>query len=132
MAHKMPRTFYVIVTNISREPQLVWERGSSWGQNILSFELNAPGMRTTIISEKRQLFTKNTPRSFLVSPGEHKVYAVTLDENWKARPSLPTRDELPITLKVKYDVPASSEAIRLNVWAGHVESREYELTLRQW
>jgi len=77
-------------------------------------------------------FAKNTPRTFLVRPGEQKVYQVRLNDDWVAHPANAKVDELSIKLKARYDRSPSPEAAGLKVCVGHVESQQYDLTLRQW
>jgi hypothetical protein len=132
MAQNNPDEFYVVVTNISKKPQAVWRRGNSWAYKNISFEFTLPEGQKVIVSEGPQDFTKNNPSTFLIEPGEHRVYSIRLDKWWEANPSLPRADEMPITLKAIYEVRVTPEAIQYKVWTGRVESKSYSFTLRQW
>jgi hypothetical protein len=132
MAHNKPRDFYVVLTNVSSEPQEVWESWNSWGYQTVSFELTTLDRKKFVVSRRPQTFTTNFPSTFLVEPGEHQVYPIRLDERWDTHPALSKADETPITLKAIYEVPPLPEAARYKVWTGHLESRTYELKLRQW
>jgi len=131
MAKKKPGEFYVVLTNVSREPQAVWESWNSWGYQAISFELATKDGKEFVLSKRPGIFTVNFPSTFLVEPGEHQVYAIGLDEWWEAHPTLPKRDEMPITLKAVYEVTPTPEAKEFKVWTGRLESHSYIFSLRQ-
>ena len=132
MAHNKPRDFYVVVTNVSKEPQAVWEYWNSWGYQAISFELTTTDGKKFVASKRQEVFTVNFPSTFLIEPGEYQVYAIRLDKSWETNPPLPKADEMPITLKAIYQVSPTPEATQYKVWTGRIESRSYNLTLRQW
>ena len=132
MAKKNPNDFYVVLTNVSRLPQPVWESWNSWGYQALSFELTTTDGKKFVVSKKQQNFTRNLPSMLLVEPGEHQVYAIELDELWETNPTLPKSDRMPIALKAIYEIAESPQAAQNHVWVGRVESRRYNFTLRQW
>jgi len=72
----------------------------------------------------------NFPGTFLVPPGEHRVYAIRLDHEWETKPALGGDPETPITLKAIYEVTVTPEATEHKVWTGRVESKPYNFTLR--
>lgn len=132
MAKKNPDEFYVVLTNISGEPQPVWETWNSWGYQTISFELATSDGKKYIVSKAHEGFTRNFPSTFLVKPGEHQIYTIRLDEQWETHPALTKTDELPITLKAVFEVTPSPEAKEFKVWTGRVESHNYDFSLRQW
>jgi hypothetical protein len=132
MAHDKPGEFYVVLTNVSAEPQAVWEYWNSWGFQTVSFELTTAGGKKFLVSRRPEIFTVNFPSTFLIEPGEHQVYAIRLDGRWDPHPSLPKTDETAITLKAIYEVPPTPEAAQYKVWTGRLESRTYNFKLRQW
>jgi hypothetical protein len=132
IAKNKPDEFFVVLTNISGEPQAVWERWNSWGYQTISFELTTTDGRKFGISRKQENFTRNAPPTFLVKPGENQVFAVRLDEWWKIHPTLPKSDEMPITLKAIYEIRPTAEATEHKVWTGRLESHTYSFSLRQW
>jgi hypothetical protein len=132
MARKNPNEFYVVLTNISDKPQPAWRSGSSWAYKNISFEFTLPDGREFTISEAPQGFTVNFPSTFVIDPGEHRVFPIRLNEWWEAHPSLPKSAETPIKLKAIYEVPSTPEGTQFKVWVGHVESKTYNFTLRQW
>ncbi len=132
MSHDKPQDFYVVLTNVSGEPQVVWELWNSWGYQTISFELTTANGKRFVLSRGPQGFTKNNPSTFSVQPGEHEVYAIHLDKSWLTAPAFPKADEMPITLKAVYQVSPTPEATEHKVWAGRVESHTYHFTLRQW
>jgi hypothetical protein len=132
MAHDNRRAFYVVLTNVSSEPQAVWEYWNSWGYQTISFELTTVGGKRFLVSKRQEDFTRNFPSTFLIEPGEHQVYAIPLDQWWETHPALPKTDEMRITLKAVYEVSATPEAAQYKVWTGRVDSRPYNFKLRKW
>jgi hypothetical protein len=132
MAHDKPRDFYVVLTNVSTEPQAVWEYWNSWGYQTVSFELTTVDGKKFLVTRRQGEFTKNYPSTFLIQSGEHQVYAIRLDEWWETHPLLPKTDEMAIKLKAIYEVHPTPEAAQYKVWTGRLESRIYNLKLRQW
>ena len=145
MAPQKPDEFYVVLSNISDEPQSIWESWNSWGYQTISFEFTLADGQRFLVSERQQNFTRNFPSPFIIPPGEHHVYAIRLDAQWttggitrvtrgNATPKCPPlkSDEIPVVLKAIYEVPTTPEATQYKVWSGRVESASYNLTLRQW
>jgi hypothetical protein len=132
MSHDKSQDFYVVLTNVSGEPQVVWESWNSWGYQTISFEVTTANGKKFVLSRGPEDFTKNNPATFAVQPGEHQVYAVHLDKWWVSNPAFPKADEMPITLKAIYQVSPTREASEQKVWTGRVESHTYHFTLRQW
>jgi hypothetical protein len=132
MAKNKPEEFFVILTNVSREPQAVWETRNSWVYQAISFELTATDGKKFVISKRQEEFTRNFPSTFIVEPGEHHVFPIKLDEWWETHPAPPKIDEMPITLKAVYEVSTTPEATQFKVWTGRLESHSYNFSLRQW
>lgn len=131
IASEKPDEFYVVLTNISTEPQSVWETWNSWGSQTISFDFTLPENRRVVVSKGPQVFTRNFPSTFLISPGEHKVYTIRLDKWWDVG-SIPKSTEMQVSVKAVYQVPNTPEATDYHVWTGRVESGSYQFTLRQW
>jgi hypothetical protein len=132
MAKNKPHEFYVVITNVSGGPQSIWQYWNSWGYQAISFELTTADGKKFVLSKKQEGFTINFPSTFVVEPGEHQVYPIKLDEWWETHPALPKTDEMPITLKVVYEVSTTPEASQYKVWTGRLESHSYSFSLRQW
>ena len=132
MAQNKARDFYVVLTNVSGESQAIWESWNSWGYRTVSLEITTADGRTFVASRREEEFTRNGPSTFSVAPREHQVFAIRLGKGWETRPSLPKADEMPIKLKAIYEVSPTPEAAKQKVWTGRLESRSYNLTLRQW
>jgi hypothetical protein len=134
MAKKSPGYFYVVLTNTSSQSQAVFEDWNSWGYQAVSFEAQAADGRRFVISRKSHPFTMNFPATFIVPAGEHMVYAIAHDDDWKAIPSVLIADATPIlvSLKAVYEVKPSPEATKGQVWIGRLESRSYQVKLRHW
>jgi hypothetical protein len=93
-----PEDFYVVFTNVSAEPQAVWEYWNSWGYQTVTFELTTEDGRKFLVSKRPQSFTMNFPSEFLIEPGEHQVFAIRLNDEWETHPALPKAAEMPIIL----------------------------------
>jgi hypothetical protein len=98
MAYDTPWLFYVVLTNISNEPQTVWEDGNSWGDQVISFRVVAGAGTKAVIPKRAGFFGKDTPQAFVVRPGEHKVYEVRLARGWTSSPLLPKVNEIDVKL----------------------------------
>ena len=131
IARAKPDEFYVVLTNFSAAPQPVWETWNTWGYQTISFELVTADGKRYGISRRQEGFTRNFPSTFLIKPGENQVFAIRLDNRWEIRPSLPKKDEMPITLKAIYQIAPTPEATETKVWTGRVESHSYTFQLRQ-
>jgi hypothetical protein len=131
IAKEKPHEFYVVLTNVSNEPQPVWETSNSWGSRTISFEFMFGNNPPILVTRGPEVFTKNNPQTFLIPPGEHKVYAIRLDQWWDTR-GIPKSTEASVRIKAIYEVSKTSEASTCNVWVGRVESPYYEMTLSQW
>src|SRR5258708_39482375 len=64
IAKKSPGSFYVILTNVSKEPQAAFEAWNSWGYQAVSFEVRTADGHPFAISKKPQGFTRNFPSTF--------------------------------------------------------------------
>jgi hypothetical protein len=104
MASKSARTFYVLLTKTSDEPQPVWESWNSWGYYAVSFELTGPNGQRVILKKKPAAFTRNYPSTNSVPPHEQQVFPIHPDNWWEAKPPLPRADEIQITLEAIYAV----------------------------
>jgi len=123
--------FFVVLTNISKEPQPVFEYWNGWGFQVISFELSAADGRLFVLSAKGDCCDKNTPDTYTIEPSEHQVFAIRLDESWQVQPALTVVDGMPITLKAVYRVSPTRESAQKHEWTGRVESRSYNLSLWQ-
>ena len=126
------RDFYVLLSNVSKQPQTVWEDWNSWGYYAISFELTTNDGKKYVLSKRQADFTRNFPSTVIIEPAEHVVYPIHLDEWWETRPLLPKTAELPITLRAIYEISPTLESGQYRVWTGRVESHPYNFTLRQW
>jgi hypothetical protein len=130
-ADDKPEEFFVVLTNPTKDIQPVFEYWNSWGYQNVSFEFTMPDGKKLVVSKRPQGFTKNFPSTFLIPPGEHRVYAIRLDKEWEVQPPLAAA-ETQITLKAIYEVAVTPEATEHKVWTGRIESKPYNLTLYHW
>jgi len=133
MARTQSRPFYVVLTNVSEQPQAIWNWWNSWGYYAITFELTTDDHKHFIISKRPTGFTKNTPTTFWVQPNEHEVFVIRLNDEWQALPAFPRRDSTHVSIKAVYAVSPTAESAKSGVWAGgRVESKVYDFSLRQW
>jgi hypothetical protein len=131
IGNKNRASFEVVLTNVSKSPQPVWETWNSWGYQTIAFEITTADGKKHIVSIRPQVFTVNFPSTFRILPGEHQVFTITLDEKWECHPELPALGQAPIKLTAIYEVKPSDEAPKHQVWTGRVESKGYTFTLHQ-
>jgi hypothetical protein len=126
------RDFYVLLSNVSKQPKTVWEDWNSWGYQAISFELTTADGKKHVVSKRQQGFTMNFPSTVVIEPGENQVYVIHFDEWWEIHPPIPKTDEMSITLKAIYEVSPTPESAQYKVWTGRLESHDYKFLLRQW
>ena len=119
---------YVVLANISKEPQAVFESWNSWGYSNLSFEIQTRDGHVFAVSKKLASFTRNFPSIFIIAPGEHMVFPINLNDDWNSVPP-PRSTPTPITIKAIYEVSPSTESAGLKVWTGRLESRAYNVKI---
>jgi hypothetical protein len=122
----------VVLTNVSKETQPIFEGWNSWGYQAISLEITMPDGKKAILSVSDQDFTRNFPSTFHILPGEHQVFPIRLDKSWEMNPSITFALETAITLKAIYEITESPESKKQHVWTGRVESKPCQLTLRHW
>ncbi|MBN1570233.1 MAG: hypothetical protein JXA73_20495 [Acidobacteria bacterium] len=138
MAADTNDSFYVILTNISKETQSAFEGWCSWGYYAISFEMETgDGRKFTIskqLSKKQFVWTRNWPAIFLIPPGESMICRILLDDYWGADPDLPivNKTPIPVTIRAIYQLDATPESAAKNVWTGRLESLNYNLKFRHW
>jgi hypothetical protein len=123
--------FFVVLTNISKEPQPVFEYWNGWGFRVISFELSTADGKLVVLTVKGDCCDKNTSDTYTIEPSEHQVFAIRLDESWQVQPVLTVVDGMPVTLKAVYQVNPTRESTQEHVWTGRIESRGYNLSLWQ-
>jgi hypothetical protein len=84
MAHKMPREFYVVLTNISQENQRAWVSWYSWGYQAISFELTTIEGKKFIARVKTKFSQGTPPRHFLYSQASIKYLPFGLMNSGKS------------------------------------------------
>ena len=131
IAKENPPEFYVVLTNVSNEPQPVWEMWNSWGSKTISFEFNVANNQPVLVTRGPEDFTRNFPSTFVIPPAEHQVYSIRLDK-WWVTTGIPKSTEASVRIKAIYEVSKTPETSQYNVWVGRIESPYCQITLRQW
>jgi hypothetical protein len=78
-----PKTFYVIITNISSSAQPYYGQSEDTGYSSISFEITDEGGNTNVIRRKRSASVSGAVTSTYLKPGEKQVFDILLnDEEW--------------------------------------------------
>jgi hypothetical protein len=127
-----PSRFYVIVSNVSNEPQRVWDEHCSWGYFALSFEFTDITGKTTTAKKRDITWTVNSPVWRSLAPQESLVlevhYAAT---NWWSRFPEPQGSRT-VTMRAVFTVSPDEESRRHKVWTGRISSEDREVTIHPW
>ncbi|MBV9075833.1 MAG: hypothetical protein JOZ10_19590 [Acidobacteria bacterium] len=128
------KPFYVVLTNITTEPQRVFESWNMWGYKAIFFEVLTEDGQRAVVSRKDKDFDKNYPSTFIVPPGEQYVYTIEFTkEDWAVVPTLRLSKAEPVVVHFKaiYQLNPTQES-RIpskRIWIGRVESKDYMLRL---
>ncbi len=118
---------YVVLTNITREPQRVFESWNEWGYKAITFEVLTEDGQKAVVSRRSKDFDKNFPSTFIVPPGGHYVYTIELTEqDWVVAPSLrfSTLEPVMIHLKAIYQLTPTRASGEEKAWTGRAESED--------
>ena len=122
---RKPPTFYVVLTNVSAGPQLVWEKSNSWAYQSMSLEITLADGKLITLTRKSRAFTRKFPSTFSVLPGEVQIYPIRLDAEWEENPEVSFAAPVLATVRAVYGVSQSAEAAERKVWVGRVASEGY-------
>jgi hypothetical protein len=123
--------FYVVITNTSKQPQLIPGVLGSRIDHYISFVAATPDGRTFQIHQPLRDGSGREP--FLIEPGEHFVCPIFFDRDWDGRPTdAGNRSSMPeCTIKAVYSLPPSNSVPR-RMWGGHVESKLYTVSFERY
>lgn len=120
--------FYVVLSNTSKSDMSVWREWCSWGHGCLSFGITMPdGKSFSVAKVQDKSYGKNWADSFVVKPGNHFVYKVRFDDEWKGFPENWKNQK--IRIKAFFAIAKDRQTERLKVWTGKLESPAIEATL---
>lgn len=119
--------FYVVLTNISKEPIRIWKENNSWGYFNLYFQINDKNEKKITVKKKTKGWNKNFPDWTIVPPGYHRVFEVMFDDFLWGKLPLPEKGESAlIKLQAVYEIHETKEAKDYKIWTGKVLSDENE------
>lgn len=100
--HAPEKHFHVILTNISREPQKLFNESCSWGYGRLYFEVTDEKGKMKQVKKKEKIeWRKNYPDWFLLQPQEQVIFDVYFNpETWENSPRT-EKGETSINIKIK-------------------------------
>ena len=115
--------FYVVITNVSKEPVRLWREWCSWGYYSLSFSVVGPDGKDILVKKKQIGWTKNFPDSTTLAPGDHLVFEVTFDQAvWPDAPVPDKGKSREVKMKAVFAIAADDESKQHGVWVGEVSS----------
>ncbi len=118
----------VVLYNAGASEIRVWDTGTSWGNETLSFELNADG-KTQSITLTPQDYTVNWPRHVALAPGQDYRIEFNLGDKRRWEPDL-WHDRPPVAgseLIAVYRSERSPESDKYGVWTGFLRSAPVKL-----
>lgn len=124
--------FFVILSNLTDKAQPIFETWNSWGYQSISFEMTLPSGDTSTVTVKQQFFTRNFSSTFVIPPGGHQVFPITLNEVWEGNPAFGGKGRTRVNLKAVYEIDVSPESKEQGIWTGRVESEPIEVEVHHW
>ena len=122
--------FWVVLTNISKEPIRVWREWCSWGWYSLSFRVTDEKGVTTEVKKAARGWTKNYPDATVLQPGDHMVYEVAFDpETWPTAPLPEKGQSRKVIMTAVFAIEADQDAKKGKVWTGEVASPASSYTI---
>lgn len=118
-----PNQFRVVIANTSSTPVKIWKEQCSWGYNALSLEAKGTGAPPRSIKPKAISWRRNLPQTRILAAGEKHELTFKPDD-W---PGLLTQGQDRVEIRAHYLVARDEEAIRAQVWTGHIQSEWVEL-----
>ena len=118
----------VVLHNAGASELCVWRMANSWGDETLSFELNADG-KTQSIKLKPQYYTLNGPIYVPLAPGQDYRIEFNLGNLRRWEPDL-WHDHPPAAgseLTAVYHSERSPESDKYSVWTGSLRSAPVKL-----
>jgi hypothetical protein len=108
----------VIVQNHLRSEVRIWDRGNTWGDDALSFEVTAAG-ESAIVTKRLQRYTRNVPSSVVVAPGmQHEIPFDLGDGTWNLDVAQKLLVRAGSGIRAIYDSGDSLEVQTQGVWWG--------------
>ena len=106
-----------VLTNRGASEVRIWRLGSTWGDDILSFEADGPERRRMLLRQP-QRYTVNVPVAQAVPAGGEYLIPFDLnDGGWE--PGVPANAT---SLTAVLEIPNSPEARLHQVWTGRLRS----------
>jgi hypothetical protein len=121
--------FLVLMTNTTDHNLNVWTDEYSWGYDNLSFDVKRSSGKAFRIIRVPEMFTMNMALPYLVRPGAHYAWAVTLaSDKWNGFPP-DWKGSEEVTIQAKFEIDPTKESKELTVWTGMIKSKPMKTTL---
>lgn len=117
------REFQVVVTNISENPIRLWDNSNQWGYYNVTFLVTKKDGTKVEIFPKVPFFTRNVASFEILTSGESRIVPINMNAEWGGLANL-TKD---VTLRIRYSIPATSEAEDNKVLIGEFYSKEFKI-----
>jgi hypothetical protein len=112
------RPFYIVITNLSRDPVTIWREWCSWGYGALTFDVRLSDGTITKIEKIAGIWDRNFPDPYLIPPNGHSVIQVSLKGKWSGLPETAHG----IDIQAHFEIPVDPEQERYKVWSGKISS----------
>ena len=113
--------FHVVLVNLTDKAQLVFARGSSWGDGALRLRITLSSGKTSDIIY-RGIYSRNVPTPYLIPKGGEMVYPIVLNRQWREKPDFTRLEDRKIKLQAVYEVVPSPESKQAGIWTGTIVS----------
>lgn len=114
--------FYVVATNPSAAPVLVWKEWCSWGYYALTFEVQTADGATAWIKKQSRGWDRNFPDSYIIAPDQHFIIAVDLKEQWDGVPTVQQKLRIRAHYSIQPEAPLTSMVLGIPPQSGLRES----------
>ncbi|MDB5050301.1 MAG: hypothetical protein JWO30_3372 [Fibrobacteres bacterium] len=128
--------FYVVLTNPSKKSYSIWRSGSSWSEQLLSFEVVDSTGSNFLLQRKNGAGDSNTPLPYQLKSGDQYVIPVVFDETWIGYPQnwKSQKVELKAIFEIKEDkIENDPNAVKIarenHLWIGRSESESIQTVL---
>jgi hypothetical protein len=124
----IPGRLFVILRNVSNEPQKIWGDTTKQGPSALSFVITMANGDSYHLCKPDNWIGCQYKYPWAIPPGDVFVIEVNIEEAWVGLPFFPEGKSTPIRMKAIFESPPCYESNESRVWVGVIVSKEYLFT----
>ncbi len=119
-----PTHFHVIVSNVSGQPQRIWQEWCSWGYFGLTFELTDDQGKKWVAQKCPRDWDKNFPSTWTLDPHESLALDVYFTDTniWQGFP-MPRQSSQTVTMQAVLEFKPDDNSRQIGVWTGRAVSK---------